>query len=629
LFETGNSTADHREQRTARLAENALQENVISLKFGPDFLDELTGLSQSKRLFDIVVVDCTTSGFLFVAETLIEAAALAKIVLELQGAMLFVKSDKAIALIRESIVGQLAFHVFDTLSQVYDYAPNLGTQIQLTLGTKTEISKESNDLSEQILMSSIPVMTTFGIKLKVGMESPTRRNIVLAAIDNYTPITTLAHKLSKKLNFDELDAELHALEQSGAIYPLYAKIPFLVHCFRNKLPFKLKEYLFESRLITQDHLDGLFFSVANSKVSERLSLGALCVSKGFISSRQLEIALQDHAFYGQGGEGEKVRIFVDQDQELKVHSLVGHLGSTEAAGVLQSLANNRESGVLSVEHKDIQFRAVFEQGKLLKARQGKIRGNEAVVEFVSTWKEGIFVFLERQAPSDLADDACKVTRPVDNLLLDSALASDNIEKAWKGLPKAGDTAVEKVEDKTNLFGSGNMIDPVESYPLTAEEIHIMQRLWNQFDGLASVLQTIKKAGDITTAHAATAIMRLLHYNLVKVAVVDLTAPLEKFQSIVYNVANLIGTERSNALLRLSLQASQGYSAKARMFQIGTSGEVGVDLSLARMAQLSLSEVVKQLEDWQVNYIEYCSHEVDIHALRDIVSLVYKGQPPGP
>lgn len=626
LQDTSNFTTDPREQRTVRLAENLVQENVISLSYGPELLDELSGLSQSKRLFDVVIVDCTHVGFFFTAETIIEAAALAKNVLEVQGAMVFVKSDKAIAVVKESVVGLLTFHVFETLAQVYDYSPSLARQIQLCLGAKTDIGEETSDLSEQVLMSSVPVLTSFGIKLKSGMESSRRRNVVLSAIDNYTPISTISHKLCSRLPLDEIEDELHALEESGAIFPVFPKIPFLVYCFRNKLPFKLKDYLLESRLITQDQLDNLFFALQNNKGSERLSLGALCVSKGLISSRQLEIALQDQAFYGQGGEQEKVKVLVDQDQDSKVHSLVGHLGTTEPAGVLQSLANNRESGVLSVEHKDLQFRAVFEQGKLAKAKQGKLVGNKAVVEFVSTWKEGIFVFLERQPPADLAAEECNVTRPVDKLLLDSALASDNIETLWKKLPKGCDTTLEKVEDTTNLFLSGNMVDPQERTPLTADDISTMHSLWNSFDGLASITQTIKKAATITTAQAAAAITRLLAYNLVKVPVVDLAPPLEKFQAIVVNVSNRIGIDRSNALLRLSLQASQGYSAKARMFQIGTSGEVGVDLALARTAGLSLSEVVKQLENWQVSYIEYVSQEMDKNVLREIVTMVYRQQP---
>jgi hypothetical protein len=613
---------DERNERTVRLADNVMQENVVALSYSHDFLAELGGLSQSKRLFDLVIVDCIQSGFFFTADVFIQAGELAKNVLEVRGSLIFVKTDKAIAIVKESSVGALSFHCFETLSQIYEYSPSLARQIQQCLGNKTEIGEESTDLSEQVLMSAVPVMTTFGIKLKAGMDSTKRRNLVLACLDNYSPLSSIGKKLSGKLSFDELLDELRLLEESGAIYPIFAKIPFLVHCFRNKQPFKLKDYLIEARLITDEQLDGLLFAMQDNQ-AERLSLGALCVQKGFLSSRQLEIALQDQAFYGQSGESEKVKVLVDADQESKVHSLVGHLGNTDPAGLMQSLATNRENGVLSVEHKDQQFRAVLDQGKITRAKQGKLKGNSAVIEFVSIWREGIFVFLERQAPADLADESCKVTKPLDKLLLDSALAQDNVDAVWNKLPRGAGTPLEKLDDTQQLLVSGNMVDPQEGQPLSSADVSQMQRMWKELDGLASVSQTIRKLGNVTTYEAATAVNRLLHYQLVKVPVVDLSAPLEKFQAICSTVASRIGVERGNALLRLSLQASVGYSAKARMFSIGSAGEIGVDLNLARAAGGSLTEVVKNLEDWQVKYIEYVSQELDKNTLRDIVYRVHR------
>jgi hypothetical protein len=618
---TDSYAPDKYEERTVQLTDNLVRENVIALNYGDNLMDELTGLSQSRRLFDVVIIDCTLPGFWFTAETFIQCAELAKHLLEVQGAMLFVKADKATAFVKESVVGDLAFHVFETLSQVYDYSPALARQIQQTLGKKTDIADDTTDLSEQILMSSVPVLTNFGIKLKAGMESNRRRNIVLSAIDNYSAISSISQKVSAKVSFDELLDEIRGLEDSGAIYPFFARIPYLVHSFRNKLPFKLKDYLQAAKLLTSEQIDSLFVAMHSNK-SEHLSLGTLAVTRGLLSSRQLEIALQDQAFYGQGGE-ERVKVLVDQDQESKVHSLVGHLGNTDPAGLLQSLANNRENGVLSVEHKDLTFRAIFEQGKLTKAKQSKLKGNAAVTEFVSVWKEGVFVFLDRQAPADLTDDSCNVSRPLDKLLLDSALASDNIETLYKKLPAGGDTSLEKVEDTNGLLVTGAMVDPQEGYQLSPEDINVMIRLWREFDGLQSIRATIKKLGDITTSQACAAITRLMHYNLATVPGTSLSKPLEIFQAIIVSVANRVGVDRSNALLRLSLQASQGYSARARMFQIGSAGEVGVDLILARSAGVSLTEVVKQLEDWQVSYIEYASQELDKTVLRDIVSTVFR------
>ncbi len=609
-------------ERTVRLSDQLAQENILALHFNEDLIAELDGLSQSKRLFDLIIVDCTRTAFFFTADQLIQCCDLAKHLLAVQGAILFVKSDKAVAVIKESVVGLLSFYSFETLAQVYDYSPALARHVKDTMGSKAEMTENTSDISEQILLSSTPVLTQFGIKLKAGMESTKRRNQVLSAIDNYTPLSAIIQKLAGKMTSDEVLDELRGCEETGAVFPIFSRIPFLVHFFRHKLPFKLKDYLVETRLISPDQLDSMLVTLQGSK-PERLSLGTLCVTKGYLTSRQLELTLQDQAFYGQGGEQEKVRILVEHDDDSKVHSLVGHLGNTDPAGLLQSLSNNRESGVLSVEFKDGQFRAIFEQGKLVKAKLGKLKGNQAVAEFVSVWKDGVFVFLERQPPSDLSDESCLVTRAMEKLLLDAALGTDNIAALFKKLPKGQLTTLEKCPDPQNLLGGAQLVDPQEKTPLTKEEIETMSRFYRQFDGLMSVEATIKKLGDVTTAQAAAAIGRLLHYGLVGVPEADLNAPISKFQAIINSVANRIGMDRSNALLRLSLQASQGYSAKQRMFQMGTAGEVGIDLTLARSAGVSLSEAIKHLDDWQVSYIEYVSHELDKNLLREIVTQVHR------
>ena len=147
------------------------------------------------------------------------------------------------ALVRESMMGSLSFHIFDRLAELYDYSPSLAKLINARLGTSAAMSDENTDLAEQVLMSTIPVLTSFGIKLKGGVESARRRNLVLGAIDNYTPLSTITQRPAGNgpLSLDELIEELRSLEQVRAIFPIFPKIPFLVHCFRNKIPFKFSE----------------------------------------------------------------------------------------------------------------------------------------------------------------------------------------------------------------------------------------------------------------------------------------------------------------------------------------------------------------------------------------------------
>lgn len=613
--------ADDAEQITLRLAESVAQENVLVLKHGPQLIDELEGLVAAKKSFDVVIIDTTSAGFLFPAEQMVAAANIAKDLLEVQGALVYVKRDKAIAFVKESPVGYLSFHTFETFSQVYDYSTAIAKYIQQAMGNSIEIKRERADLSEQILLTVIPVLTTFGIKLKASVEGSLRRNLVLTAIDNYTPLNSIQQRLSQQMPFDQLLDEIKQLEKSGAIYPIFPKIPYLVQQFRSCKQFKLKDYLLEAKMITREQLDEVLFAIQNTKGAQRLSLGAMSVAKGLLSARQLEIALQDQSFFGQLRQSEKTKVRVETDSEAHMQSLIGSLRTTEPAGVLQNLANNRANGVVVVEYKDYTFKAAFEHGKLTCARQGRLKGNAAVTEFVSVWKDGVFVFIERIAPADLSSEDCQVTRPIDKLLLDSALASDNIETVVNKLPHGLRTVIEKLPDQREIFSYSQILDPVEQYELSQAEADHMRFVYNTADGLSTV-QDIIKGYELTTAQVTMAVSRLLAYELLKVQTADIAQPLNNFRKIISLITEKIGMDRSEALLRISMREGLGYSSVARVFLLGAGNEIGADLTAAKSAGLSLSRIVKALEDWQVKYIEHASQELDKNVLRELVMKVY-------
>lgn len=616
------NTARETDDVALRLEDFAAPERVVVVKHGPNLLVDLQNLASSRRSFDVLIIEARESGFLFSAQEMIEAASIAKPILEVQGALVFVKQDKAAAFVKESYSGALSFQLFESFSQVYDYSTTIAKYIQQAMGESIDISRESTNLSEQILLSAIPVLTSFGIKLKAGIESASKRNLLLCAIDNYTPLNSIIQRLSSQMSFNEILDELRQLEKSSVIYPIFPKIPFLVQNFRGGMQFRLKDYLLEARLLSREQLDEVISAVQTSKSGQRLSLGAMSVAKGYISARQLEIALQDQAFYGQTRESEKTKFRLEAEQEMQ--SLIGNLRTTDAAGVLQNLASNRASGVLVVEYKDLIFKAVFEQGKLSLAKQNKLKGNPAVTEFVSTWTDGVFVFLERSAPADLSSEECKVTRQLDKLLLDSALASDNIESVWKKLPSASKSVIEKVADQQGLLQQGRVLnDPQEGYELNENEIEHMRRVWSACDGLSTVSDIIKAQGDLTTAQVTAALARLFYYRLVRLPNVDLATPLARFRTLISLIAEKIGIDRTEALLRISLRESMGYSAVARVFTLGTGCEIGADLSAAKASSLQLSKVVKALEDWQFKYLDHVSQELDKNLLHRLVSSVYQ------
>jgi hypothetical protein len=601
------------------------QQNIIVLKYGPELLNEIAALAKTKRLYDAILIDSTLAGYMFPAELLIEACRLSQGLLELSGALIFLKTDKAVAMIRETLTGLMSLHVFDNHNELFDYSPTLTKFIQAALGTSSDFVDESTDLSYQILMSTVPIMTKDGLNLKINMEAHHKRNLLLAHIDNYSPVVALTHKLCGhgKMNEGELMDRLRELEKENVIYPIFPRIPFLVNCFKAKTPFTIKEYLVAAGMLSKSQLDELLMELNGMPLSQRVTLGTLAVKKNLISSRQLEIVMQDQAFYGQTEENDKVKLGTAAGDDDKVQSLVGHLGSTDPSNLLQNLSTNRESGVLSVEYRDMQFRALFENGKITHAKLGKIMGNKAIVEFASAWKQGIFVFIQRTPPADLAKDICKVSKALDKLLLDAALAADNTEVTWKKLPKGPDSVLEKMPDQNGHMEDEKLVDPKEKFVLSASERAMMRKLWNSLDGLHSVLIVIRNLGDVTTSDAAMAIDRLLSYELVTVPQVDLHGPLSKFQELVKRITEAVGIERSEAFLRLSLRDTLGYSGRARVFILSRQADVGVDMVAARSAGTSLSQVLQDLEDWQVKYIEYATQELDRNQLLTIIREVHK------
>jgi hypothetical protein len=278
--------------------------------------------------------------------------------------------------------------------------------------------------------------------------------------------------------------------------------------------------------------------------------------------------------------------------------------------------------VLSVEHKELQFRAIFETGRVTHAKMGKLLGNKAVIEFASTWKQGIFVFIQRTPPADLARDTCKIGKALDKLLLDAALAGDNAEVTWKKLPKAMDSVLEKKADTKSHMENPKLEDPKEKFVIPESEREMMKKVWNALDGLHPVTGVIRNLADCTTCDVAMAIDRLLAYDLVSVPQVDLNGPLNKFQQLVKRVTETIGVQRSEAFLRLSLRDTLGYSGRARVFILSKHADVGVDMAAARTAGTSLSQVVQDIEDWQVKYIEYATQELDRNVLLSIIREVH-------
>ncbi len=183
--------------------------------------------------------------------------------------------------------------------------------------------------------------------------------------------------------------------------------------------------------------------------------------------------------------------------------------------------------------------------------------------------------------------------------------------------------LEKQEDEKGIFKQAEIIDPTDQIPLNNKQIEVMKRLWNVLDGLTPLSIAMKKLADISTYEIIKGVDRLLAYQLVGFPETDFSVPLDKFRQLCRRVAEKIGVERNIAFLRLSLAETMSYSVRARKFAIASSGEVGIDMVAARSSGGSLSSLIKDIEDWQVKYIEYVSQELNSKVLLSFIEEIHQ------
>jgi hypothetical protein len=595
-------------------------EKVTRLTMSPALVDELHGLLQFNQRYDTIIVDCTLEGFFFPADDLLRVYECASELLNVKGALLFAKPDQVLVLIKETPMSDVSFHTFSSLSQLYDFSASLARQLQADNGRSLDVD---TDISDQIIMSTIPVLTKMGIDSKSTGRGSSKRRKVLLAIDNYSSISAVATRLATthEITIEELKEELRYLEKDQLIFPIFPKVRFLAECLRNGTYITIKDYLVASGLIPKEKLDELLMKSPSGNPDTRLGIGPLCVNKEYFSSRLLEIIMYELALYG-GGSQKPSEELINPAEQLLVQSLVGQLGNTDPAGLLQSLSSDRRSGILTVEHLNRQFQCVYDQGRVTHAKLADIRGDNALIEFVATWRVGIFVFIQRDPRPDLIADACKLTRPLDKLLLNAALDHDNQELVWKKLPHGMETPVEKLPDNNSILQQNDLVNPATGQQFSTHELQVMRKLWQAADGLSPVIAVTHRIGDITATDAASALDSLLLMNLIAIPESNISAALQGFRQIAYAAGERLGAERNSLMLKVSLQSTHGYSTSSRMFIVGSLGEIGIDLGAARSAGFSASQILSRLEDWQVKYVECLCQEIDLDLLKNIVYKVH-------
>jgi hypothetical protein len=309
-------------------------------------------------------------------------------------------------------------------------------------------------------------------------------------------------------------------------------------------------------------------------------------------------------------------------------SMIGSLGAIEAHGLLQSLSTAQKTGLLTVENRDKALVVSFTNGKPIAAKMNRLKGIEAITEFVTSWTEGIFVFRDKGTSQEL-EETCELNRSLDRMLLDSMLYKDQVNQILAQLPTGRNTILERVWNFETLWNklSTKPLKYLDESTVTDRDKQAIQQLANLIDGL-STLDEVIKSFDMWPGYAIIKSVHLLiEQRLVNVQQASLFRPLSVFQRIVSELQKTIGRDDNKALLQASLHYVHGDSPAASRFHIDHEGRVSVNLAQVKTSGTPVSAVLLELRRWMEAYLAYCRRQIDPHIVDNAVAKIVNGQPP--
>jgi len=608
--------------------------SFLTYSYRETLFAEFERLVEAAKQFDGLIIDLMQTGFSVPLDELVKFSLYAKRLLKPQGVLLFVKADGAITLTKDDPGGGLTFNVYDSPFGIFARHPMLADYVCATVSgiDRRRLRGGGSTLANHILYTSTPVLTDSGRKAKEGFNLPAPQSWVLQMIDDYSSVEAITRTLEERhqLPADETLRMLQELEAEDIIFPVFSRIQFLSNCYHNRKPFRLGRYMVAAGILSESQLQELLERQEEEGwgKGQKTFLGLLAVRLGFLNTRELEVLLDDQYLYGGYHKKADSEGQVGRNVETMRDSMIGSLGAIDAHGLLQSLSTAQKTGLLTVENRDKALVVTFTNGKPISAKMNRLKGVEAITEFVTQWSEGIFVFRDKGLSQEL-DDTCELGRSLDKLLLDSALYKDQVNQILSQLPTGRNTILERVWNFETLWNklSAKPLKYLDGSPVSDKDKQSIMQLANLIDGL-STLDEVIKSFDLWPGYAIIKSVHLLiDQRLVNVQQASLFRPLSVFQRIVSELQKTIGRDDNKALLQASLHYVHGDSPAASRFHIDHEGRVSVNLAQVKTSGTPVSAVLLELRRWMEAYLAYCRRQIDPHIVDNAVAKIVNGQPP--
>lgn len=606
----------------------------LTFSYRENLFGQLDKLIETGKTLDGLIIDLMQTGFSLPLDALVKFSLYAKRLLNPQGVLLFVKGDGAITLTRDDPAGGLTFHTYDSPFGIFTRYPLLADYVCATVSgiDRRRLKGGGSTLANHILSTSIPVLTAEGRTIKNDFTLPAPQNWLVQLLDDYASVELIMRNVEARyqLPSDEALRILQELEAARLIFPIFSRIQFLSNCYHNRKPFRLGRYMVACGIITETQLQELLEKQQEEGwgKAQRTFLGLLAVRAGYINTRELEVLLDDQYLYG----GYHRRLEEEQPGQRNVNietmrdSMIGSLGAIDTAGLLQSLSTAKKTGLLTVEDRDRILLIAFHQGKPTHARLNRLYGYDAMVEFITTWSEGIFVFRDKGSSQEFSNE-CHISQSLDRLLLDSALFQDQVNQIFGQLSGGRDAILERVWNFEILWlqAAQKPLRYMDDSLVTERELAQITELANLIDGLSTLDEVIKAFDRWPTHKIVKALFLLLELKLATIQQTSLFRPLTLLQKIAGEIQAHVGRDDNKALLASSLHYVHGDSPAKGRFHIDHEGRISVNLSQMKRSGVPVSAVLLELRRWMEAYLAYCRRQLDAQIVDDIVTRAVNNQ----
>ncbi len=594
--------------------------NFLTYAYRENLFAEFERLLREEKRYDGLIIDLMQTGFSLPLDSLLKFHGYAKRLLKSQGVLLFIKADAACTLTKDDPAGGLTFNTYDSPFGIFARYPLLADHVCATISgiDRRRMRGGGSTLANHILYTSTPVLTAHGQEAKDNYEFVPPKSLLLQLVDDYLSVESLTAAMESNyaVHPDETLRLLQEMETEGLIFPIFTRIHFLASCYHNHKPFRLGRYMVASGIITAAQLEELLELQQEEGWgrNQKTFLGLLAIRRGFLNTRQLEILLHDQYLYGGY---HKVETTTESSSSRKrsietmKNSMIGSLGAIDGAGLLQSIATAKKTGTLTVEDRDKSMIVAFSEGRPTNARLGKLKGHDAVTEFLVSWTEGIFVFRDGVANASW-DEACALRFPLDKMLLDAALFQDNSNHIISKQAENRNVILERVWNFDALW-SELSVHPLRYFdetPVVETDKEKMPRLAALIDGLSTLDEVIKTFDEWPTHMVLKTVQLFIDNRLVQVQQTSLFKPLTVFQRMAAEMQQILGPEANRALLESSLRGVHGASSAAQRFNIDKDCRVSVNLSQVKASNTPVSTVLLELRRWMEAYLAYARRQAD-------------------